>query len=248
MKLLRKIILVIMIILLLAVTGFIIWANQASQAEQSKLDIVLNDPNISITESKNYYKLTSTACKIQESNCSIRSLIYYPGAKVSPKAYFYKLSELVKDTIVFVTKPILNLALFSINAADEILNDPINKSITHWALGGHSLGGSMACEYIKNKSDKYKALILVGAYCASDISKSNLKVLLLIGTKDGLMKTDVIQKNSPNLPVNAKTQYIKGMNHAQAGNYGEQSGDLKADIEDEEVKTIIIDNINKAFL
>jgi Alpha/beta hydrolase family len=243
MKILKKILLIIVVILLIFIISFVYWASQASMPEQSKLENVTNNADIVITESNNYYKLTTKDCSKDKINCSQKALIFYPGAKVSPKAYFYKLASIVKDKIIFIIKPTLNLAFFSINAGDEIINDSNNISIKDWSIGGHSLGGSMACQYVKEKSDKFKNLILIGAYCATDISWTSINVLLIIGSKDGLIKNDVIQKNNKNLPITSKTIIINGMNHAQAGNYGEQSGDLKGDIDDEEVYKIISENL-----
>ncbi|MES2436556.1 MAG: alpha/beta hydrolase [Patescibacteria group bacterium] len=234
MKLWRKIVLTLITLLLIAVISFVIWAKQIYKADQTKLQEFLNTNKdlITVTEHPKYWEIAPNA------TTSTKGVIYYPGAKVDPQAYFYKLESIVTSTsspsILFVTKPPLNLAIFSIGQAGKIIDT--HPEIKTWTLGGHSMGGAMACEYAKNHAEKFETLLLVGTYCNSDVSSKNFKVVNIHGSLDGVLTPEKLSAYSSNLPTSQRDFPIEGMNHAQAGNYGNQKGDLMPTKSDEDVK------------
>jgi Alpha/beta hydrolase family len=238
LKLWKKILLVFTVLLLLAILGFVIWANMSMKAESVALNKFLESSKDSlvIKENSSYWEISPKNCTPE--TCS-RGVIFYPGAKVDPQVYFYKLGFLAQDQKLFITKPPLNLAFFNINQADDVIN--ANPEIQSWTIGGHSLGGAMACEYTRTHAYKVTSLILIGSYCNSDISWTSTKVVSIHGELDGVLTAVKLQENAKNLPKNYVDKPITGMNHAQAGNYGEQSGDTKATKSDEEVKIEIED-------
>ena len=67
--------------------GFIIWANTIYSADQNKLNLIIDKQDVSIIEKDSYWQISPRNC---DSSCT-NGLIYYPGAKVDPRAYFYKL-------------------------------------------------------------------------------------------------------------------------------------------------------------
>ncbi|MFN7160309.1 MAG: alpha/beta hydrolase [Candidatus Gracilibacteria bacterium] len=227
---------------------FLIWANDIYKADPEKLAMVLDNAasSVAVTEKADYWEIMPNGSGSLVSNNPQTGLIYYPGAKVDPKAYFYMLSGLsngqAENMKVFITKPPLNLALFSINQADKVIAD--HPEIKKWIVGGHSMGGSMSCEYVKNRTDVISELWLFAAYCASDISTTPLNVLSIHGSLDGILTPEKLSENRKNLPLSAKDVVIKGMNHAQFGNYGVQSGDQKAVKDDETVKMEIARILN----
>lgn len=84
-----------------------------------------------------------------------------------------------------------------------------------------------------------KSLILVASYCASDISERDIHVVSLHGSLDGLLDPAKLIENQKNLPIDTQDIMINGMNHAQAGNYGDQKSDNQATLSDEVVKSEI---------
>jgi Alpha/beta hydrolase family len=236
LKLWKKTLLGIIALLIIAILGFVIWASIAAKADFVTLDKFLTSYGDSLTVKSNgsYWEISPKYCTPDK--CS-KGVIFYPGAKVDPQAYFYKLSFLSQDHKLFITKPPLNLAFFNINQADDIIAN--NPEINNWAIGGHSLGGAMACEYARGNPDKLTGLFLVGSYCNSDISKAKLKVISIHGYLDGVLKPEKLKESAKNLPPDYLDFSIAGMNHAQAGNYGEQAGDKPATVSDEEVKNQI---------
>jgi Alpha/beta hydrolase family len=237
----KKILLILVSLLLVAILGFVIWASMAMKAESIALNKFLESSKNSliIEENSSYWEISPKNCTPE--TCS-RGVIFYPGAKVDPQAYFYKLGFLAQNNKLFITKPTLNLAFFNINQADDVIK--VNPEIKSWAIGGHSLGGAMACEYAKNRYN-INTLVLIGSYCNTDISTNKVKVIPIYGTLDGIIKSQKLIENSKNLPKVTIDYPITGMNHAQAGNYGEQSGDAKATKSDEEVKSEIMDILKK---
>ncbi len=237
-KILQKIIIFLLISLLIGVAIFVLWANSIYQADPEKLSSVRTNSSFIITEKPGYFQISPSNC---DAGCE-RGLIFYPGAKVDPKAYFYKLSGLATKEYgkvkIFITKPTLNLAFFGVNQGNDIIND--QPEIKSWSIGGHSLGGAMSCEFLKNNPQQVKKLILIGSYCASDLSKFNIDVLTIHGDLDKVLSNEKLTENAKNLPQSTIDIPLKGMNHAQAGNYGEQEGDQKATLDDDAVKQQIL--------
>lgn len=241
----------ILVILSVISITFVVWANMVYKAEPEKFrmasDQALND--IQITEKAAYWEIIPNSSDTELTKYQDAGLIFYPGAKIDPKAYFYKLSDLSNGQVgkmrVFITKPTLNLAFFSINQADQVIQD--HPEVKKWIVGGHSLGGAMSCEYIKNHSDKISELWLFAAYCGSDISSLNLNVISIHGSLDGILTPQILSENRKNLPVSALDVEIQGMNHSQVGNYGLQSGDNIATKTDEDVRNEIMKMFSELF-
>lgn len=150
--------------------------------------------------------------------------IFYPGGKVEVEAYLPLMAKISSMGILCVAvKMPFNLAVFDINAAEGIKEAFPN--IENWYIGGHSLGGSMAAEYISNHSKGFDGLILLGSYSTSNLSESSIKVLSVYGSEDGVLNREKYSKNLSNLPLNFKEIIIDGGCHAYFGVYGEQEGD-----------------------
>jgi dienelactone hydrolase len=168
----------------------------------------------------------------QPVNATLKTgFIFYPGGRVDPRSYAPLAHEIASEgyLVIIVHMP-LNLAVFSPNAAQGVID--AHPEITSWAIGGHSLGGSMAAQYVSSSPSTVKALILLESYPASgnDLSNKQLKVLTIHGTRDGLVSASQIDDSLKQLPQGAVRIEILGGNHAQCGWYGPQPGDLEATI------------------
>lgn len=240
-KLWKRIILGFGSVLVLAVISFLIWAQFIYTADQTKLEqfFAEHKDSISVNEYPTYFEILPKYNQCTAEECMPTGFIFYPGAKVDSQAYFYKLAFLVTENKarLFITKPPLHLAFFGINQANIIVNN--NPDIKNWTIGGHSLGGAMACAYAQSNPDKISTLVLLGSYCANNLSALDLKVISIHGSLDGLLNTGKIETTRINLPVNNVDFVITGMNHAQAGNYGAQSGDNVPTKSDQDVQAEI---------
>lgn len=167
------------------------------------------------------------------------ALVFYPGGKVEATAYAPLLRRLAERGIACaLTRMPENLAVLAPNAADRSRGeledalraagcDPLNVP---WMMGGHSLGGAMAASYAGSHASEYRGLVLLAAYSSGDISKSGLSVLLVTGTRDGVLNRDRYNSCLANLPSDYREVRIRGGNHAGFGSYGRQDGDRKATI------------------
>lgn len=243
LKLWQKILIAVILLVAVGVALFLLWASNVAQADPKKLS-EFYDKNanlVVVKEYPNYWEIAPKNTECKDENCARgqgTGIIFYPGAKIDPRAYFYKLDFLANGaplkTNLYITKPPLYLAVFGIYQADEIIRN--NPDIENWIIGGHSLGGAMTCEYMRNTHAKVSQLILLGSYCGSSVRDSGVKVVTIHGSEDGVMSPQKVRENNKNLPSTFKEFIISGMNHAQAGNYGNQDGDNSAKKSDEDVK------------
>ncbi len=212
---------------------------QALAAMTSSADLLVEN-----TENSILFENTTNSSGMKHKRIAKFGFIFYPGARVAPEAYAVPMRAIAKaGFIVYVMKMPLNFAVFNVNAADSIISS--NPEIS-WAIGGHSLGGAMACSYAKNKGGVSK-LIFWAAYCdkSFDFSSSQIPVTSIFGSEDGLATPEKVAATKLFAPPSTQYIEIKGMNHAQFGDYGDQSGDKKASISAEEAnKAIIAATIN----
>lgn len=228
----KKLIVVITAILLIVVVLLIPYP-----AEQEYLNKVNSNQEITVNELNDWYELIPLESSGKE------AIIFYPGGLVSANAYLYMLSEIAIETnqSIYVAKFPLSLAITNINAADAIINNYPN--IDTWTISGHSLGGSMACRYAKENTNKISTLIMLASYCDQSISDSNISTLTLYGSLNNGINDSVLLEYKKNLPANSITIVIPGMNHAQFGNYGPQRGDNQAVISNDEATKIVTKNV-----
>ena len=118
--------------------------------------------------------------------------------------------------------------------------------IKKWALGGHSLGGAMACRYAKNFSTKISGVVLWAAYPsdAFRIDDKTINVVSIYGTEDDRILPDEIEASKLHLPKNPQFVKIDGGNHIQFGWYDDekeyQEGDKPSHITRERQQEIVV--------
>jgi hypothetical protein len=210
------------IVVVLSLVAFGVWANMVMQGDRTAAIDVWTNPAISVTSTDHSVMLTPTG------QSSGAGLVFIPGARVDPYAYMYKLSGLVAEygVTVVITKPTLNLALLDTRPLSTFEADA--PDVDSWFVGGHSLGGVRACMLADSPS--VHGLILLGSYCATDLSDSSLDVVSIAGSDDGLSTPSKIADAAAELPSTADFIEIAGANHASFGDYGVQPGDGTATI------------------
>jgi dienelactone hydrolase len=210
------------IVLAFAAVGFVLWALQAQGP--SPVAVAATESGNGVTVELNNGWMVWKPEKTQPT----AGLIFYPGGKVEFRSYAPLLRDIAASGYLAAVAPMpLNLAIFGIEKAGEVI--PAYPQIKSWAVGGHSLGGSMAAQYAYNHPDLIKGLVLWGSYSPANLSgRGNLSVLSVSGSLDGLSTPDSINEHKKDLPASARFVVIEGGNHAQFGSYGEQPGDNKA--------------------
>ena len=230
----------------LAAVGFVIWAEHPMQAEAKPLAAVRADPLLTYRDRGDAVVLTPT-------RPSGTGLVFLAGARVDAAAYAWKLSGIADQGVtVVVVRPVLNFAIVENRPLPTFERyDPLVRS---WLVGGHSLGGVRACQYAADATGsrpgaaKVAGLVLLGSYCAADLSKQkDLPVLSIGGMHDGLSTPERITAARHLLPPGAHLVEIPGAVHAQFGNYGVQPGDGTPSIPDAAVRTAITKDV-LAFL
>ncbi len=173
-------------------------------------------------------------------------IVFYPGARVHPDAYVWTLAPVVaaEDVVIVIPEMPLNLAVLDSSAAADVKTT--HKEIDRWAVGGHSLGGAMACRYASGADDgTLEGVVLFAAYCddSDDLGDRGYSVLSVQGTADGVIDSDTERANRPLLGSDARIVEVEGMNHAQFGAYGDQRGDNAPEIDDEEARSELVEAV-----
>jgi len=171
---------------------------------------------------------TSTFIEISNNPLATIGIIFYGGGLVDAHAYLPLLSgdDFNKLSLKnFIVKMPLNLAVFDVNEAKNIIKQ--FPEIKNWYIAGHSLGGVMACSLVNKNRDLFEGLILLAAYPANNTNLSgwNAKVVSLRGSNDLLTTQEDIDGSKDRLPLSTEYILIEGGNHANFGSYGVQKDD-----------------------
>lgn len=154
----------------------------------------------------------------------IAGMIFYPGGKVQYESYVPLLEACAEKGILCVMPKMPgNLAVLDMNAADGL--SEAYPQIQAWYLGGHSLGGTIAANYAASHSEQYSGLILLASYSTEDLKQSELRVITIYGSEDGVLNMKRLESCRSNLPTDAEELVIEGGCHAYFGSYGDQDGD-----------------------
>jgi hypothetical protein len=153
-------------------------------------------------------------------------VVFYPGGRVHPDAYVGSLAALARDanvTVVIPKQP-LNLAVvdyglaqngLGTHAADSAMAD--HTEVEAWYVGGHSLGGAMACRYAATAD--VEGLLLYASYCDVDIAERDIAVVSVTGSADGVLNRTAYERNRGNVPASTRFAALEGVNHTQFGSY-----------------------------
>ena len=107
----------------------------------------------------------------------------------------------------------------------------------------------MAASYVSNNVSKLEGLVLLASYSTADLSKTNLDVISVYGSNDGVLNMEKYNEYRSNLPSSTAEMIIEGGCHAYFGSYGVQESDGIPDITKEmqinQTITFIIESIRK---
>ena len=224
----------VIIIPLLLIAGFLIWALTPLGPMPEALAALESSESV-VVEQDQWYVFKPLEGEPET------GLILYPGGRVDPRSYAPAAHAIASEgyQVVIVPMP-LNLAVLGAGRAADVME--AYPEIEDWAVGGHSLGGSMAANYAAGSTETVDGLVLWAAYPASgdDLSRSEITVTSIQGALDGLVSDEDIAGTQYLLPPNVVWALIQGGNHAQFGWYGDQSGDNPAEISREDQQQQII--------
>ncbi len=204
-------------------------------AEQRAIDALADSSAVNVSVSATEIRMEPTK------NQHRVGLVFYPGAKVDPRAYARILRPIAEDgyTVVIIKLP-YGIAFFAAGAAGDVVG--AKDGIDKWVIAGHSLGGTVAARFAsRNNRSETAGLLLWASFPASNISAvGGLDVVSVSGAKDGLATPAKIERSRTDLPPDTRFVVIDGANHADFGDYGSQDGDGTATITRDEAHTQIV--------
>jgi dienelactone hydrolase len=223
---LRRISLGSLIVVLLAVAGFVGWAETPLGPDERAV-AALATTNAVAVEQNDWIVFRPAQ------HTTTTGLIFYPGGRVDERSYAPVAQAIAERGFLVVVVPMpLNLAVLSPDRANAVM--AAFSNIQHWAISGHSLGGAMACSFAAEHPDAVQGMILMGAYCSgADVSQLPLQVVSITGSEDGVINRERLTAGRALLPPSTQYVEITGGNHAQFGSYGVQPGDNPATISPE---------------
>jgi len=193
-------------------------------------------------EGSNYYYLFVPKCTPPATG-----FIFYPGGAVDPRAYApFAHAIAAQGFLTAIVKMPGDFAITATDRATTVMED--YPAIATWAIGGHSLGGVSSCAYAQGNSDRVEGVVLWAAYPsqAYRIDDTDLAVISVYGTNDGVVTLDDIEASEEHLPPDTLWVPIEGGNHTQFGWYATapdpvQPDDNPADITRKKQQDLVVD-------
>ncbi len=214
----------LLVVLAVAVVGFVIWAQTPLGPMPEALAALESDSEVRVQ--------TDRWLEFWPQNGEVNGgVIIYPGGRVDARSYAPAARALAEEGYLAVITPMpLNLAVFDANAAADVI--AAVPQIETWIVGGHSLGGAMAAGYAEANTDVVDGLFFWASYPADDAlaTRTAPAVLSIYATNDGVSTPAEIEASRADLPAETRWVEIAGGNHAQFGWYGDQPGDGTATI------------------
>jgi pimeloyl-ACP methyl ester carboxylesterase len=244
MRNLRTIFLAIgVFVLIFIIAGFSTFyvLNSRNSARPEALAALDSDDAITVqqVEGQDWYVFSPTTTSVDA------GFIIYPGGFVDPRAYALLARDIAAAgyQVVLVPMP-LDLAVLDFSAADKVVST--FPDISSWAIGGHSLGGAMAAQYIGGNPAAMDGLALWASYPAesTDLSPLSIQAVSIYGDADGVASMENVTDAASRLPPNTVFVPIPGGNHTQFGLYGEglQRGDNPAGISREDQHAVVVES------
>lgn len=216
----------ILIATIIGIFIFFMYANKTYKPQVLAHSALISDNYVEVTKDK-FITFTPKV------NKATKGLILYPGAKVDIESYAPLAKDIAKKGYeVVIVNATLNLPILSPNKAKEVINE--HKDIKTWIVGGHSLGGTAAAKFASKNKDLVSGVIFLASYPSNnELLSSNMEVLSIWGSKDGVLNFRKLLEAKQKLPSDTTYVEIEGGNHAQFGDYGKQNGDNDAVINQE---------------
>ena len=185
---------------------------------------LMSENGVQINDRLSWYELSPV--KQDKTGKTVKpttGLIFVPGARVDARAYAHVLRPLADaGYLVAVLKEPFGFSVVQPDHAQTVID--LHPEIAHWAVGGHSLGGVTAASFA-DSNEQINGLVLFGSYPADRIVRTDLKVLSISGSTDGLTTPADIEASKAKLPPETTFVVIDGAAHSTFGDYGAQPGD-----------------------
>ena len=155
MKILKRLGLAVLILLVVAVAGFVVWAEMPLGPMPEALTALQSDAQVAV-ETDPWLSFMPTG------QAPSTGLIIYPGGRVDARSYAPLAHQIAAAGYLVIIPPMpLNLAVFAPGRAAAVM--AAHPEIQRWVIGGHSLGGSMAANFVYTNPGLMAGLVLLAS-------------------------------------------------------------------------------------
>jgi hypothetical protein len=228
-------------LLVVAAAGAVAYAETGPDAEADELRALEEAPDVEVVERSGGFVLRDP-----DPDGDRAALVFYPGGRVEAAAYLPALAPLVEraDVRVYVPRVPLRLAVLDPGRAGSVRT---GEDVTATYVGGHSLGGAMACRYAANNREQVRGVVLLAAYCVDDVSGTDLDVLTVTGERDNVTDPERLRESRDLVPADARFVTMEGFNHSSFAAYHGQPGDDPQTVSDAEARRRLGDLLVRWF-
>jgi pimeloyl-ACP methyl ester carboxylesterase len=214
---------------------FVAWSLLAYRATPEAARALEPDARISVTRTDVAWVFEPAVRK------DSTGLLFFAGALVAPAAYAPLMRAVAESGRVVALVELPRRGAFG-GAEGGVMparaGDVMRRvnGVDRWVAAGHSLGGRVAAQVVRQNPARFSGLILIGTSHPRDFSLAQLRfpVAQVYGTRDTVADVEKVEAARANLPVSTRIVAIEGGNHSQFGYYGFQPGDWPATISRDE--------------
>jgi hypothetical protein len=221
------------LVLLAVLAGAVAWL-RPFPATQVALDALADDDVVEVRETSGWYAF------VPRDADATTGLVYSPGARVEVRATAAVLRPLAEAGYVVVAlKEPLGIALTSPDQSGSAI--AAFDDVQSWVVGGHSLGGVAASSFAAAHDDVVDGLLLHASYPLGDMSRADVRVTSVWGSRDGLTTAEDVEASRATLPASTTFVEVPGAVHAFFADYGPQPGDGTPDVWRAEAQVQIVE-------
>lgn len=237
-KKLKTGLIIVGVLVLILSAAFTWYVSSAYEPEETAIESLSPTNKVEVAENEEYFVFKP------KENLYDAGLVFYQGGKVEEEAYAPLMQRIAEKGIeVYLLKMPFNLAIFDSDAAGDVIEE--NETIENWYVAGHSLGGVMASSFAAENDTLLKGIIFLASYPSADLSQIPINSLSIYGSNDKVLNAQAYEEALSKFPTNTQEVIIQGGNHGQFGNYGQQTGDGKAELSEDSQQQQTADNIGE---
>lgn len=221
-----------------ATVVFVSWSLIAYRSTAEARRALESDPRVRVADAGSHWSF-------DPATPASTGLLFFAGALVDPVAYA-PLARTIAEagfTVMLVELP--RRGAFGGADGPEVFARAraaagSRGKVAHWVVAGHSRGGVVAAQVVRDGFPGLAAAVLIGTSHPRDfsIASATIPITRVFGTRDTVADVDKLERTRPNLPPSTRIVAIDGGNHSQFGYYGFQPGDWPATISREAQQAI----------